>query len=91
MTVRTDCAGTVILPVLAFNDGLKLAVKSLRLTANINRLFHRLKMPACKFARTANPFFFLFFFLHLIIRLLLILFAERHLFQNIYFVLKHKC
>lgn len=58
MTVGTDCAGTVILPFLAFNDGPKLAVKSLQLTANINRLFHRLKMLPANLHTRPNFFFF---------------------------------
>lgn len=60
MTVGTDCAGTVILPFLAFNDGPKLAVKSLQLTANINRLFHRLKMLPANLHTRPNFFFFFF-------------------------------
>lgn len=68
MTVGTDCAGTVILPFLAFNDGPKLAVKSLQLTANINRLFHRLKMLPANLHTRPNFFFFfpylIFYFSH---------------------------
>lgn len=80
MTVGTDCAGTVILPVLAFNDGPKLAVKPLQLTANINRLFHRLKtLPANLHTQTNCIFFFASDDK-----------TEWHLLHYIYFVLKSK-